>query len=65
MFRNLLEEIKAFKYQITVKVLLSKHKENGGTELDLAYFKSTTKTVINFKYLLDKAFQQILYMINI
>ena len=28
-FKDLLNEIKVFKYQITVKVLLSKHKENG------------------------------------
>ena len=30
MFKDLLDEIKGFKYQITVKVLLRKHEENGG-----------------------------------
>ena len=28
LFKDLLDEIKEFKYQITVKVLLRKHKEN-------------------------------------
>ena len=48
MLKDLLDEIKGFKYQITVKVLLSKHKENGGIEFAPVYFNSTTKTVINF-----------------
>ena len=56
LFKDLLGEIKGFKYQITVKVLLSKHKENGGN--------STTKTVINSEYMLDKSFQEILYRID-
>ena len=30
MFKDLLDETKGFKYQITVKVLLRKHEENGG-----------------------------------
>ena len=29
LFKDLLDETKGFKYQITVKVLLSKHKEDG------------------------------------
>ena len=29
LFKDLLDEIRDFKYQITVKVLLSKHKQNG------------------------------------
>ena len=28
LFKDLLDEIKGFKYQLTVKVLLRKHKEN-------------------------------------
>ena len=50
LFKDVLDEIKGFKYQITIKVLLSKHKENGCIELDPAYFKSTTKIVINLEY---------------
>ena len=50
------DEIKGFKYQVTVKILLSKHKENGDREFAPVYFNSTTKTVINSIYDLDKSF---------
>ena len=58
-FKDLLDEIKVFKYEITVKVLLRKHKENRDIEFAPVYFNSTTKTVINSKYDLDKSFQEI------
>ena len=65
LFKDLLDKIKGFKYQITVKVLLSKHKENGDIEFAPIYFNSATKTVvINLKYDLDKSFQIILYRID-
>ena len=64
MFKDLLDEIKCFKYLITVKVLLRKHKENGDIEFALVYFNSTTKTAINCEYNLDKSFQEILYRID-
>ena len=51
--------MKGFKYQITIKVLLSKHKENGDTEFAVVYVNSTTKTVTNSEYMLDKSFQEI------
>ena len=38
--------MKGFKYQITVKVLLSKYKINGDTELAPVYFNSATKAAI-------------------
>ena len=58
MFKELLNEMKSFKYQITLIVLLIKHKMNG----DICYFNSATQTVINFdKYDLDNSFQEILY----
>ena len=41
--------MKDFKYQITVKVLLSKYKGNGDKEFSPVYFNSATKTVINSK----------------
>ena len=47
-----------------MKVLLRKHKEKEGIEFAPIYFNSTTKTVINSKYMLDKGFQEILYRIN-
>ena len=56
-----LDEIKGFKYQITVKALLRKDKQNGEIEFAPVYFSSTTKTVINHKFDLDKSFQWILY----
>ena len=59
LFRDLLDEIKGFKYQITVKVLLRKNKQNGDIEFAPVYFNSTTKTVINFKYDLDKSSQDV------
>ena len=64
MLKELLDEIKGFKYQITVKALLQKDKLNGETEFAPVYFNSTTKAVINFKYGLAKSFQEVLYIIE-
>ena len=44
--------------------MLSKHKGNGDMEFTPVYFNSTTKTVINSEYDLDKSFQEILYKID-
>ena len=57
LFNDLLNETKGFKYQITVKVLLKKYKSNGEIEFAPVYFNSSTKTVINHKYKLNKSFQ--------
>ena len=59
LFEDLLNKIKGFKYQITLKVLLSKYKENTDRELAPIYFNSTTNTVIGPKYGLDLSFQEI------
>ena len=57
--------MKGFTYQITVTVLLSKHKINGDIEYAPVYFNSATNTVINsYKYMLDKSCQKILYRID-
>ena len=56
--------MKDFKYQITMTVLLYKHKRDRIIEYSLVYFNSATKTVINFEYCLDKSFQEILYSID-
>ena len=61
MFKDLLDEIKSFKYRITINISLSKRKENGDIEFSPVYFNSTTKTVINLEYDLDKSFEGILY----
>ena len=57
MFKDLLDKIKGFKYQITLKVLLSKYKENTDRKFTTAYFNSITKIVISSEYCLDKSFQ--------
>ena len=64
MFKELLDKIIGFKYQITVKVLLRKHEGNEDIEFAPAYFNSIAKTEINFEYNLDKSFQEILYRID-
>ena len=62
-FNDLLDETKGFKYQITVKILLKKCR---GTEIEFSpvYFNSTTKTVINHKFELDKSFHEILCRVD-
>ena len=64
LFKDLLNEMKDFKYQITVKALLSKEKGNGDIEYSSVYFNSVTKTVINYEFSFDKCFQEILYIID-
>ena len=64
LFNDLLNETKGFKYQVTVKVLLKKYKPNDEIEFTPVYFNSSTKTVINHRYKLNKSFQEILYKID-
>ena len=64
LFKYLFNEIKGFKYQITLKVLLSKYKENTDREFTLAYFSSTTKTVIGLKFGLGKSLEEVFNRIN-
>ena len=64
MFKDLLDEIKGFKCQITVKVLLRRHEQNGDIEFPPVYLNSTIKRVINFQYNLGKSFQEVFYKID-
>ena len=64
LFSNLLNEIKGFKYQITVKVLLKKYKLNKEIEFAPVYFNSLTKIVANKRFKLQNVFQEILYRID-
>ena len=65
LFRDLLIEIKGFKYEITMKVLLSKHKENGEREFTTIYFNFTAQTVINLNNVgINKSFQEVLYRLD-
>ena len=43
LFSDLLNEIKGFKYQITLKVMFKKYYPNGETEFRSVYFNSTNK----------------------
>ena len=56
LFKDLLIELKGFKYQITLAVLLSKMKNSSEVEYSPVYFNSLTKTVINNKF---QSFQEI------
>ena len=56
LFSNLINEMKGFKYQITVKVLLKKYKPNREIEFAPVYFNSVTKLVINHRFKLNKSF---------
>ena len=58
-------ELKGFKYQITVEVLLKKYKHNGEIEFRPIYFNSVTKTVTNHIFKLEKSFEEILYMVDV
>ena len=64
MFKDILDEIKGFKYQITVKALSRKDKQNGEIEFTPVYFNSTINTVIIDKSDLGKSFPGILYRID-
>ena len=67
LFRDLLNETKGFKYQITVKVLLKKYKLNWEIEFAPLYFNSVTvtKTVIDHRSQFENPFPEILYMIDV
>ena len=64
LFKDILDEIKGFKYKITVKALLRKDKQNGEIEFAPVYFNSTTNTLIIDKSDLGKSFPGILYRID-
>ena len=50
--------MKDFKYQITVTVLLCKHKINRDIEYAPVYFNSATKTLINSDMTLTNLFEK-------
>ena len=60
VFNDLLNELKGFKYQITVEVLLKKYKHKEEIEFRPVYFNSVTKTVTNHIFKLEKSFEEIL-----
>ena len=66
LFKDLLYEMKGFKHQVTMNILLSKRKINGDNEYSSVYFNSTTKIVINldFESPIDKSFEEIVYRVH-
>ena len=64
LLKKLLIELKGFKYQITIAVLLSKVKNSNETEYSSVYFNSLTKTAIYDDYKLDQAFNEIIYRVD-
>ena len=64
LLKVLFIELKGFKYQITLAVLLSKMKNNGEIEYSTVYFNSLTKTVIGDKFELNQTFQEIIYRLE-
>ena len=64
LFKDLLIELKGFKYQIILLVLLSKVKNFGEIEYSPVYFNSLTKTVISNKSGLNQSFQEIIFRLD-
>ena len=63
-FKDLLLELKGFKYQINLYVLLSKVQSSDPIEYSPVYFNSLTKTVIGNKYFLDQCFNEIIFRLE-
>ena len=64
LFKDLLMEMKGFKYQITLCVLLSKVKSRDLIECSTVYLNSLTKTVIGEKYFLNECFNEIIFRLE-
>ena len=64
LFKDLLIELKGFRYQMTLAILLSKMKNSGEIEYSPVYFTSLTKTVINNKFKLHQPFQKVIYRLD-
>ena len=56
-------ELKGFKYQLTLDILLSKQKSSDLIEYRSVYFNSLTKTGIGDNYFLD-CFNEIIYKVE-
>ena len=57
-------KLKGFRYQLTLKVLLSKQKTSALVEYRSVYFNSLTKTVIGNDYYLDDCFNEIIFKLE-
>ena len=64
LFKDLFVELKGFKYQLTLNILLSKQKSSNLIEYRSVYFNSLTKAVISDNYFLDDCFNEIIYKVE-
>ena len=64
LFKDLLIELKGFKFEITLCILLSKVKTNSLIEYSPVYFNSLSKTIIGDKFFLDQCFREIIYRVE-
>ena len=64
LFKDLLIELKEFKYQNTPAVLLRKLKNNGEVGYSSVYFNYLTETVTNDSYKLKESFQEIIHRLD-
>ena len=64
LFKDLLIEMKGFKYQTTPCVLLSKVKSSDFIEYSTVYLNSLTKAVIGEKYFLNECFNEIIFRLE-
>ena len=64
LFKDFLVELKVFKYQITLSVLLSKVKNSASIKYSPVCFNSLTKTVISDKSKLDQCFNEIIHRVD-
>ena len=65
LFKDLLAELKGFKYQLTLCILLSKQKSKSEIEYRSVYFNSLAKTVISDNnFFLDDCFNEIIYRVE-
>ena len=64
MFKDLLVELKGCKYQVTLKVWLSKVKSSDDIEYNPVYFNSLTKTFINEDYKPYECFNEIIFRLE-
>ena len=55
---------KRFSVTNNTKSYVKKYKANREIDFRPVYFNSITRTVINYKFSLDKSFQDILYRID-
>ena len=64
LFKDLLVDMKGFKYQITLCVLLTKVKSSDLIEYSTVYLNSVTKAVTGNRYFLDECFNEIIFRLE-